>query len=502
MYSLILLSVISLVLALALTPVLRDLFARWGVVDVPDGKRKTHTKPTPHMGGIPIILACLAAFGILLHTPLSGGNTVRAALPAVWPLLPAVGVVFAVGLIDDIRGLKPWQKLVGEVAASGVVIAAGVQITGVVGIHFPPVLGVIGTVVWLVACANAVNLIDGMDGLAAGIALLATLTMLIAALAQGNMALAFATAPLAGALLGFLPYNFNPASIFLGDSGSLTLGFLLGCYGVLWSQKSVTIIGMTAPLLTLAVPLADAGLAIVRRFLLQQPIFLADRGHIHHRLLAQGLKPRRVVLLLYGVAGMCAWMSLAVGLLHAHFVEPVLFLFVAGTFLAIHLLRYAEFGTARRMVLEGAFRRLLNARISLDAVERAVREADSVEQCWRHIAGAFVAFGFSSLEFRAGGRTFQASGADLLGNSLLADTGASNSGVGCSGTGRTGWQVRVELENGNHVVLRRATGMQNHITLAAGFIEMLEKTLPGKLAEFQAREETGEQSQAPEAGTA
>src|SRR5947208_12565007 len=127
----------------------------------------------------------------------------------------------------------------------------------------------------------------GGDGLAAGLGLFATLTMAIAALLHGNLTLAIATAPLAGALLGFLRYNFNPASIFLGDSGSLLVGFLLGCYGVLWTQKSATLLGMAAPLMALSIPLLDTALAIVRRFLRHQPIFGADRGHIHHKLLAR-----------------------------------------------------------------------------------------------------------------------------------------------------------------------------------------------------------------------
>jgi UDP-GlcNAc:undecaprenyl-phosphate/decaprenyl-phosphate GlcNAc-1-phosphate transferase len=464
MYSLIVLAVVSFALALVATPVLRDLFARWGVVDMPDGIRKIHAKPVPRMGGVPILVSCFGAYGVLMLTPMWGGHAVLAALPSVWRLLPAVGVVFVVGIVDDVCGLKPWQKLLGEAMACGLAISGGVHITGVVGVHFPPALALVGTVVWLTGCANAVNLIDGMDGLAAGIALLAAVTMFAAAMVQGNMALAFATAPLAGALLGFLRYNFNGASIFLGDSGSLTLGFLLGCYGILWSQKAATIAGMTAPLLTLAVPLADAALAIVRRFLRQQPIFTADMGHIHHRLLAQGLNPRRVVLLLYAVAGVCAWLSLAITLLHENFTKPILLMFVIGTLLAISFLRYAEFGTARRLVLEGAFRRLLNARISLDAVEERLQAASSLDQCWQQLAGAYQSFGFTSLELRVGGRTFR-------------DPAASS-------TPHAGWQVRVELENGNQVLLRRDAGVNNQVTLAAGFVELIEKTLTVKLPEF------------------
>src|SRR5439155_4205751 len=136
------------------------------------------------------------------------------------------------------------------------------------------------TLFWLVLCTNAFNLIDGVDGLAAGLGLFATLTMLVAALAQNNVALAVATAPLAGCLLGFLRYNFNPASVFLGDSGSLLIGFLLGCYGVIWSQKSVTMLGMAAPAMVLAFPLLEVALSVARRFLHNEPIFAGDRGHI------------------------------------------------------------------------------------------------------------------------------------------------------------------------------------------------------------------------------
>ena len=149
-----------------------------------------------------------------------------------------------------------------------------------------------------------------MDGLAAGVGVFATLTSFVAALIHGSLDLAFVTAPLVGALLGFLRYNFNPASIFLGDSGSLLIGFLLGCFGMMWGQKSATAIGMTAPLIALAIPFLDTGLAIARRYLRAQPIFAPDRSHIHHRLLDQGLTPRRTAVMLYGICGLCAVLAI------------------------------------------------------------------------------------------------------------------------------------------------------------------------------------------------
>src|SRR5207248_2457378 len=159
---------------------------------------------------------------------------------------------------------------------------AGVHVLGVGGFSTHGWWSLPLTIMWLVGCSNAFNLIDGMDGLATGVGLFASFTMLAAALVQNNAPLALASAPLVGALLAFLRYNFNPASIFLGDSGSLTIGFVLGCFGAIWSQKSATLLGMTAPVMALSVPLLDTGIAVVRRFIRRQPIFSPDRNHVHH----------------------------------------------------------------------------------------------------------------------------------------------------------------------------------------------------------------------------
>jgi UDP-GlcNAc:undecaprenyl-phosphate GlcNAc-1-phosphate transferase len=208
---------------------------------------------------------------------------------------------------------------------------------------------------WLLACTNAFNLIDGLDGLAAGVGLFATITTLCAALIHGNLELALATAPLAGALIGFLRYNSNPASIFLGDCGSLSIGFLLGCYAVLWSQKSATLLGMTAPIIVLAVPMVDVVLSIIRRFLSQKAIFGADRGHIHHRLLDLGLTPRRAVLIVYCFCACAASVSLVQSTFHNHYSAFFVLLFCIGTCFAIANLGYTEFRVAGQLLLKAAF---------------------------------------------------------------------------------------------------------------------------------------------------
>ena len=271
MYSLLFLGFASFALSLFLTPLVRNQARRLGLVDMPDGHRKIHRTPVPRVGGVAILAATVGAYALLLLAGLSAGHIVLSGAPFAVRLLPAVIIIFGVGLADDIFAIRPWYKLAAQIAAATLVWFSGIRLEAIGGHPFSVTLSFVLTIAWIVACSNAVNLIDGVDGLAAGVGLFATITTLIAGLLHNNLDLVFATVPLAGALIGFLRYNFNPASIFLGDCGSLTLGFLLGCYGIVWSEKSTTLLSMTAPLLALSVPLLDAGIAIARRFLRNQP---------------------------------------------------------------------------------------------------------------------------------------------------------------------------------------------------------------------------------------
>jgi UDP-GlcNAc:undecaprenyl-phosphate GlcNAc-1-phosphate transferase len=406
MYSLIMLAVTSFGAAFVLTPVCRTVAIGWGVMDQPDQVRKFHARAVPRVGGIAIFIAYLFSFALLLLSPLTAGHLIRSHFDVVRDLFPAATIVFFTGLLDDLRGLKAWQKFAGQFAAAGVAVWGGVQVSGIAGHHFPSWCVIPVTVLWLVGCTNAFNLIDGLDGLAAGVGLLATATTLVAALLEHNIGLAIATVPLAGALLGILRFNYNPASIFLGDSGSLFIGFLLGCYGVLWSQKSATILGMTAPLIALSIPLLDTGVAIIRRFLRRQPIFGADHGHIHHKLLARGLTPRRVVVLIYIVCGLCAALSLLQGFAHERFGGPIIILFCAGAWIGVQRLGYAEFEMARRLVLAGNFRRQLNAELQLSTFHEDLAAAVTPEQCWEVLQHTYSEFGFNEIRFKLGGRLY------------------------------------------------------------------------------------------------
>ncbi len=410
MHAAIALGFTAFVLCLITTPLCRDLFRKWGVVDRPDEVRKFHNSPIPRVGGVAIALSYALALGLLLLFAPHGARIFIRHKVLLLSLLVPASLVFATGLVDDLVGLKPRTKLAGLLAASTLAVALGARIMLV---NHHPVAAWISiplSILWLVACSNALNLIDGLDGLATGVALCATLTTLLAAVLQGNTGLAMATIPLASCLLAFLRYNFNPASVFLGDCGSLTIGFLLGCFGLIWSQKSATFLGMAAPMMVLALPLLDVGLAIGRRYLSSRPIFQADRGHIHHRLLALGFKPRDVALILYAVCGIAACFSLLHSMVGDRFQGLTIILFCALAVVGVNRLKYAEFSVLRELLSRRTILRFLQERIYLDALNRSIEEATTPDACWRVIYNTCTDLNFASVQMEFEGKSF----ADVL----------------------------------------------------------------------------------------
>jgi UDP-GlcNAc:undecaprenyl-phosphate GlcNAc-1-phosphate transferase len=271
-----------------------------------------------------------------------------------------------------------------------------------------------------------------------------------------------ATFPLAGALLAFLCYNFNPATIFLGDSGSLLIGFLLGCYAAIWSNKSATLLGMTAPLMALSIPLLDVALAIVRRFLRRQPIFTADRGHIHHRLLDRGLTPRRVVLVLYGLCGLAAAFSLLQGVVHS-FAGALLVLFGLFILLGIQYLGYAEFDLAGRLLFGGDFQRSVSAQLDLRKFRATLAAAGTPAGCWEVIRDACAKFGFRRARLTLAGESFEYS--------------TDEPETPC-------WTVRVPLANGDYAVLVRPFASPVLAMAVAPFVDSLRQILVEKFPEI------------------
>jgi UDP-GlcNAc:undecaprenyl-phosphate GlcNAc-1-phosphate transferase len=444
--------------SVVLTPVFRDIFRSYKVVDQPDYGRKVHVHPIPRVGGIAIAIAYFLTFYLAL--PQSG--EISRELSIVAKLLPAASLVFVTGLIDDFWGLKPWQKLLGQLVAACLVWWSGVRIGNIVGYELQDLWALPLTIGWLIVCTNAFNLVDGLDGLAAGVGLFASLTVCAVALIQGNEPLVYATVPLAGCLLGFLCFNFNPATVFLGDCGSLLIGFLLGCFGVLWAAKSATLLGLTAPLLALSIPLLDVILCIVRRWLRNQPIFTADRGHIHHRLLDLGLSPRQAVLLLYGLCGLAAIFSLLQSVLNSGYVTAaVVVLFAAMAWAIIHYLRYAEFLLAGQMLRTGEFQRSVNARLNLSSFEQAIRDAETLDDCWNVILGVRHTFGFAGVRLQAGGALYE----DWPN---IVDTPDY-------------WKMHIPLGGHSSIELAREFGSQTLPMVVVPFIDLLAAALSDKV---------------------
>jgi UDP-GlcNAc:undecaprenyl-phosphate/decaprenyl-phosphate GlcNAc-1-phosphate transferase len=295
---------IATVVALALTWPVRALAFRIGAVAQPGGRR-IHEKPTAQAGGLAIYIGFWVAF-----------------LALTWPIKPPVPgmllgslILLAICLADDIKNLSPVLRLIAQFAVALIAVLGGVQVHGLTnplsafGTYHYIDLGWTAiplTVIWIVAITNAMNWLDGLDGLVAGVAAMAGLTIMVGAGTTGLPLVAIAAGALAGGCIGFLPFNFNPARIFMGDTGAMFLGYMLACIAVIGPFKSATAIAVFVPLLVLGVPIFDTVTGIIRRLLAGKSPLAADRGHIHHRLIDRGLSVRQAVLTIYLLtAGLC-----------------------------------------------------------------------------------------------------------------------------------------------------------------------------------------------------
>ncbi|MHB1419750.1 MAG: glycosyltransferase family 4 protein [Bacillota bacterium] len=286
-------------LAYFLTPLVRRLGIRIGAIDRPN-ERKVHSKNIPRTGGLAIYLGFLAAV------------LITQSLPREFMGLLAGGtIILVLGLLDDWKGLPPRLKLLGQIAAAVTLMLFGVKVTALTNplsglLHLSDsftlrALSIPVTILWITGVTNAINLIDGLDGLAAGTSAIAAVTIAVVSLTQGQTLPAYAALILAAAAIGFLRHNFNPARIFMGDSGSMFLGYNLAALAIMGLSKGATAISLFVPAVILGIPLFDTLFAILRRYLNHQPIFKADRQHLHHRLLALGMSHRQAVLVFYGI---------------------------------------------------------------------------------------------------------------------------------------------------------------------------------------------------------
>lgn len=285
---------IALLIATLATPVTMLLGRRWGAIAIPGG-RHVHKQPIPRIGG----LAIYAAFWIAVAFTQMWNSD-------LWGLFIGSTLIVGVGLWDDIKEIRPLTKLFWQIAAAGVLLFFGFSMDQISLPFFGEInlgwFGLILAVFWIVGLVNTVNISDGLDGLAAGICFLAALLLFWSANRINQFIPAHLTLALAGAALGFLFFNFHPARVFMGDSGSMFLGYIIGGISIMGLLKTATILGLVFPLLVLGMPLTDLTFAIIRRKLQGHSIAAADRGHLHHRLLDAGLSQRQAVLWLYAMS--------------------------------------------------------------------------------------------------------------------------------------------------------------------------------------------------------
>ena len=293
--------VIALIVTYICTPLVRMLAVKIGAIDAPDA-RKVHQVSIPRLGGLAIYIGYMVS---LLYSVKD--------ISSVKGLLIGSVILVAVGIWDDVKQIGPKTKLLGQIVAALMLPIFDNAIHFIsIGDHmlYLEYLSIPLTVFWIVGFTNIVNLIDGLDGLAAGISLIACIAICIVTLQMGQVDLACITLALAGAACGFLRYNFNPAKIFMGDTGSMLLGYTMAAISVMGSVKTAATVGLVVPVIVLGLPILDTLFAIVRRRINGRPVFQPDKGHLHHRLLAMGLTQKQAVLLMYAITAVLGCVSI------------------------------------------------------------------------------------------------------------------------------------------------------------------------------------------------
>jgi len=395
---------LSLILSFVLTRSVRNTATMRGWLSAPGSERHLHAAPLPRLGGVAIfgafVLSLSAALLVAsLRPELRFGSSLR-ILSTI--LIPGC-LIFLLGLFDDIRSVGPYFKFAVQAVAGAMLWMGGLRILDLPVLfgarHLPWFVGLALTILWVLGITNAFNLIDGLDGLAAGSALFSTLVVFVVALLTHSSLVALMTLALTGAIVGFLRFNFNPATIFLGDCGSLFIGFLLSALALEGAQKAPTVIAVAIPVVSFGLPILETSLSVLRRLISGRPVFTADREHIHHKLLQLGLSHRQVVVVLYAVSALFALLSLFLLWPTGSSLGLVLAVLGTGVWLGVQHLGYLEFGEIRRV----AQRTLDQRQIVINnlAIRRATAElkvARDYDQLCRILVAAFDSNDFDAFE--------------------------------------------------------------------------------------------------------
>jgi len=395
----------SLLLSFVLTRYVRDLATARGWVAAPVLERHLHSRPLPRFGGVAIFFSFLLIFTVIL--PLAWhqlaaefGLSFRTLLTI---LLPGC-LIFALGVCDDFHSLSPYVKVAVQAVAGAMLFAGGLRILDLPVLfgshHFPWFVGLPLTILWVLAITNAFNLIDGLDGLAAGSALFSTMVVFAVALVSGSSLVSLMAVALAGSILGFLRFNFSPATIFLGDCGSLFIGFMLSALALQGAQKAPTIIAVAIPVVSFGLPILETAISIVRRFIGGRPVFTADSEHIHHKLLQRGLSHRQVVITLYAVSALFALLSLFLLWPTGDMLGLVLAVVGTGIWVGIQHLGYMEFGELRRVAQRTVERQILINNLAIRRATEELKVARDYAQICRILVAALAGNDFDALDLR------------------------------------------------------------------------------------------------------
>jgi len=407
--------VLSLTLSLIITPLVGRLAVNFGIVDIPS-ERKIHTKPIPRAGGIAIYLSFFLSFvPVVIPQVLSQSKLLIEVITEYRLVYIAIGscVIFALGILDDIKGIGYRVKFLSQILAAMIAYFGGIKIQafglpGMEALHFAWYLSLPITVFWVLLVVNAINLIDGLDGLAAGVGFFACVVLMVLCVVAENYLTAFLLAALGGSILGFLRYNFNPASIFMGDSGSYFIGYMLATLSIIGSIKSHAALTIVLPMIALGLPLMDTIWAPIRRFMLGQRLFSPDKEHFHHRLLNLGLSHRTAGLTLYGVTAGAGIISIL--MVHARD-ERAAFLFIligAVVIFGIRKLGYMSYAGAGMFIRwagdlseELGIRR---DRRKFLAHQIAISETNTINAFWTQVIAAGKFLENDYMELRVGGQ--------------------------------------------------------------------------------------------------
>ena len=331
---------LAFIITFSATPIAKKISIDIGAVDFPDGERRLHKKPIARLGGIAIISGFVITLLLNVIWGISGMNGMFFPNYGFIGFMVGILIIIAVGIFDDIKQLSAKYKLLFQVIAAIIVVASGIRVevlTNPFSVEGYTVLNVymsyIISVLWIVGITNAINLIDGLDGLAVGVSSIASLSLFFIALLNGDVASSFLTLILAGSALGFLPYNFNPAKIFMGDTGATFLGFTLSVISIFGTLKSYAAIAIAIPILVFGLPIFDVFMTVIRRSFKGKSIMQADREHLHHRLIDMGLSHRQSVVVMYiasAALGLCAIVLVDKGALSALLLVIAVSIFIVG----------------------------------------------------------------------------------------------------------------------------------------------------------------------------